>query len=230
MKKFSALIGAIGVVLALAGCAGAAAPGASSTASSSSPSTSPTPSTEPKTTAIVIGADELRFVDATGGERGYGYAEPVADVLSAVEDALGPQTGTREVAATNHTVPATAHEFGALTIYEKHYSDAVDNDVVIAPVWTVSTQAASVGGVSVAASTGVAVGSSVDDIPGHADVDRLDVFTVNGTSSAYILVEASSGALLVPDGVDAAVGVLAAAATWPGPITRLSAPTQFAGA
>ncbi|MFJ3488356.1 hypothetical protein [Leifsonia aquatica] len=225
MKTFGALIGAIGVVLALAGCAGAADPGASTT-----PSASPTASPAPKTTAIVIGGDELRFVDATGGERGIGYAEPVADVLSAVEHALGPQTGTTEVAGTNHTVPATAHEFGALTIYEEHYSGAVDNDVLVAPVWTVSTKAAAVGGVSIATSTGVAVGSSVDDIPGHADADRLDVITVDGAASAYILVEASSGSVLVPDGVSTAVGVLASAETWPGPITQLSAPTQFAGA
>ncbi|ERK71171.1 hypothetical protein [Leifsonia aquatica] len=229
MKTFSALIGAISVVLALAGCAGAADPGASTTPSTS-PTGSPTTSPAPKTTAIVIGGDELRFVDATGGERGFGYAEPVADVLSAVEHSLGPQTGTTEVAGTNHTVPATAHEFGALTIYEEHYSGAVDNDVLLAPVWTVSTKAAAVGGVSIATSTGVAVGSSVDDIPGHADADRLDVVTVNGAASAYILVEASSGSVLVPDGVSTAVGVLASAETWPGPITRLSAPTQFAGA
>jgi hypothetical protein len=229
MKTFSALIGAISVVLALAGCAGAADPGASTTPSTS-PTGSPTTSPAPKTTAIVIGGDELRFVDATGGERGFGYAEPVADVLSAVEHALGPQTGTTEVAGTNHTVPATAHEFGALTIYEEHYSGAVDNDVLVAPVWTVSTKAAAVGGVGIATSTGIAVGSSVDDIPGHADADRLDVITVNGSSSAYILVEASSGSVLVPDGVSTAVGVLASAETWPGPITQLSAPTQFAGA
>ncbi|GAA0416612.1 hypothetical protein [Leifsonia naganoensis] len=229
MKTFRALIGAITVILALAGCAGAADPGASTTPSTS-PTGSPIASPAPKTTAIVIGGDELRFIDATGGERGFGYAEPVADVLGAVERALGPQTGTTEVAGTNHTVPATAHEFGALTIYEEHYSGAVDNDVLVAPVWTVSTKAATVGGVGIATSTGVAVGSSVDDIPGHADADRLDVVTVNGSSSAYILVEASSGSVLVPDGVSTAVGVLAVAGMWPGPITTLSAPTQFAGA
>jgi len=224
MKKFGALIGAIGVVVALAGCAGGAAP------ASSTPPASGTASAASKTIAIVIGPDALGFVDAAGGKREVGYADSLADALSAVEQAVGPQTGTSEVPATNHTVAATAHEFGALTISEQHYTGAVDNDVLVAPVWRVSTTAASVAGVKIATSTGIAVGSAVDDIPGHADADRLDVVTVDGSSSAYILVEASSGALLVPDGVDTAVGVLAAAATWPGPITRLSAPTQFAGA
>lgn len=227
MKKFGALIGAIGVVFALAGCAGGAAPSSSSTPPASSASASASAS---RSIAIVIGADALGFVDAAGGKREVGYADPLEDALSAVEQAVGPQTGTSEVPATNHTVAATAHEFGALTIFEQHYSGAVDNDVLVSPVWWVSTKAASVAGVTIASSTGIAVGSAVDDIPGHADADRLDVFTVNGSTSAYILVEAASGALLVPDGVDAAVGVLAVAATWPGPITQLSAPTQFAGA
>ncbi|MFF2051709.1 hypothetical protein ACFVU2_08915 [Leifsonia sp. NPDC058194] len=222
MKKIVALVGALALVLGIAGCTGAASPGAS-------PSTT-APTAAPAVTAIVIGGDALRFVDASGAERRIGYTEPLADVLSAVEDAVGPQTGTTEFPATNHTVPATAHEFGALTITENHYEGAVDDDVLVAPVWTVSTTAAAVQGVDIAASTGVAVGSAVNDIPGHADADRLDVVTVDGAASVYILVEASPGSVLVPDATSTAVGVLAAASPWPGPITRLSAPSQFGGA
>lgn len=221
MKRFGALVGALGIVIALAGCAGG------------TPSASPSegPSTSTSTIAsIVIGGDAVRFVDSTGAGHEIGYTAPVAEALAAAENALGAQTGTKEYPATNHTVPSTSHDFGGFSVIEEHYDGAVDNDVLVNSVWTVRTSVASVGSVTIATSTGVAVGSSIDDIPGHSDPNRLDVVTVGGKSSAYILVEASSGSILVPDGSDTAVGVLATASTWPGPITQLGAPVQFGGA
>ncbi|WP_025155885.1 hypothetical protein [Leifsonia aquatica] len=197
---------------------------------SATTTSTPTATPEPTTTAIVIGADAVRVVDTAGGEREFGYAGPIADVLGAMEAGLGPQTGTTEYPATNHTVASTAHEFGALTIFEEHYSESVVNDVLVSPVWRISTKAATIGQVHIASATGVAVGSSIDDVPGHADPNRLDTLTMNGATSAYILVEASSGSTLVPDGTTITVGVLAAASAWPGPITQMSAPSQLGGA
>lgn len=228
MKRFGALVAAIGLVLTVAGCSGAPTATGSSTPSTSS--SAATPSVPASARSIDVGGDAVGIVDTSGGTTLYAYDQPVDGILAALAAALGPQTGSSEWPGTNHTVPATVHAFGDVEVIENHYDAVVDHDILISPVWVFRTKTASAGEVTIATADGVAVGSSVADIPGHDDPDRLSTLAAEAGTSATILVEASTGSVLVPTGSSSAVGVLAIADPWPGQITSLTAPTQYGGA
>jgi hypothetical protein len=231
MKIIRTLVVVAAASLALAGCAGSATGTSAGTATpSATASAAPTEASPAAVTSIVIAGDGLHFYVGKTEREVVKYIDPVASALAAVEDAVGPSTGSKDWPATNHTVPSTDHRFDDLTINEPHYTEAVTFDYLATPAWSVSTKAARVGEVSITTATGLAVGSAIDAIPGEGEPDRLQTMTVDGSTAAYILVETSPGGVLIPDGDSYATGVMAKAEPWPGPITLISAPTQLNGA
>lgn len=235
MRRSLALIVGLGLLLGVTACAGG--PGAAirptgtdRPASASAIPTPTTPGVEPISSIIIL-ADGVRFQAGETVRETLAYDSPIDVALAAFADALGPETGSKEYPATNHTEPVTAHQFGdEVRIVEPHYGAGVENDPMVRPVWWIRTDTAESGGVRISTAGGITVGSSVEDIPGWNDPDRMGTLTANGTTMAELLVVAAPGSRLVPDADGGAYGVLALADAYPGPITTLVAPSQHGGA
>ncbi|MFF1572041.1 hypothetical protein ACFVWR_04785 [Leifsonia sp. NPDC058292] len=230
MKAIRTLVVVAAAALALAGCSGATGAASGSATPSVAASVAPTEETPAAVTSIVISGDGLHLYVGKTQREVVKYTESATAALAAVEDAVGPSTGSKDWPATNHTPPSTDHLFDGLTVREPHYKDAVAHDYLATPAWSVSTSAARVSDVPISTTAGLTVGSSIEEIRGEAEPNRLQTMTIDDVVSAYILVEASPGGVLIPDGASYATGVMVEAEPWPGPITLISAPTQLNGA
>lgn len=233
MRKSATLIVGLVLLFTTAGCAGAPGSAARPTQTDrpASASAEPTaPAVEP-ISAIVILADGVRFQAGATARETIAYDAPADVALAAFADALGPQSGSKEHAATNHTPPTTEHQFGeGVAVLEPHYGAGVENDPMIRPVWSVRAGTAAIGEVRIGTEGGIAVGSPVEDIPGWNDPDRMGTLTTSTGTLAELLVVAAPGSQLVPSASSGAYGVLAIADPYPGPITTLIAPSQHGGA
>jgi len=234
MRRWGALVVGIAVAAGIVGCVGAPGSGSGSTARTSATASAETarPSATPgaRVTGIEILGDHVRFLAGDRELRALAYDAPIATALAAFTGALGPQTSTKELPATNHTAPTTEHGFGAVRILEPHDGGTVEHDPVIHPVWSISARAAQVGDVAIGTVGGLRVGSSVEDVAGWDQPGRLGTLTLSDHVVAELLVAPAPGYPLVPDGERGAYGTLAIAEVYPGPITVLTAPSQHGGA
>lgn len=235
MRAWGAIVVCIALIVGLTGCAGAPVLGQATPSEPRTTTSTPNAAEEEaakSVTAIEIHGDGVRFL--AGDElRTLRYDAPIDSALAAFAEALGPQTSTKEWPATNHSAPATEHRFGDVWIVEYHYDGMpkpVETDAVVHPVWSVSTRLSQSGDVRIGAAGGVAVGSSVEAVDGWDEPGRLGTLQLSDHTMAELLVEAAPGYPLVPDGSRGAYGVLAVAERSPGPITLLTAPSQYGGA
>lgn len=235
MRTPATLIVGLVLLFTTAGCAGAPGSAARPTqtdrpGSASAETAAPAAPAEEPISAIVILADGVRFQAGAVARETIAYDAPADVALAAFADALGPESGSKEHAATNHTAPTTEHRFGeGVAVLEPHYAAGVENDPMIRPVWSVRADTAVIGEVRIGTEGGIAVGSPVEDIAGWNDTDRMGTLTTSTGTMAELLVVAAPGSQFVPSASSGAYGVLAIADPYPGPITILTAPSQRGG-
>lgn len=158
----------VAATLALTACAGE--PGSSPTpsATDAAPAEAVVPSSEPaeaepRIAAILVRADAVEYLDASGGPIDAArdpYADPVDTVLVRLTELLGePAVETYESQFTEGT--GTLHRWDGLDVVE--YPAGIVADVPDAPTWGVQLEAASVGGLQLVTVGGLAVGDPAPD-------------------------------------------------------------------
>jgi hypothetical protein len=230
MRRSAAVTIGLAIVLGMTACVGAPGSEVRPTATERPSAATGTPADVAPISDIVILPVEVRLQAGETVRQTIAYDAPIDVALAAFADLLGPQTGSQEYPATNHTQPTTAHRFGDVTIFEPHYGGLVENDPIVRPAWVIRADTAMSGSVHIGTVGGITVGSSVEQIPGWDDPNRMGTSVASTGTMAELLVVAAPGSHFVPTDSAGAYGVLAIASPYPGPITTIVAPSQHGGA